>query len=142
MIPSEQENTLHESGRTPQSAPPIEPHLARLESRLLETLSELWDDFVDPAEPYYDQDGTRWNPLAGGPGSAGAAGVAFANEQQLREIRDQCRALAVSNEFAINGHEEHPTKAQFRRVVGLHPGRSGFACRAAPTTRRPLPPRP
>ena len=43
--------------------------------------------------------------LGGGlaPGAAGVA--AFTNEQQLREIRDQCRALAVANEFAINGHE-------------------------------------
>ena len=27
------------------------------------------------------------------------------NEQQLRELRDQCRRLAATNEFAINGHE-------------------------------------
>jgi hypothetical protein len=27
------------------------------------------------------------------------------NEQQLRELREQCRRLAVTNEFAINGHE-------------------------------------
>jgi len=35
--------------------------------------------------------------------SSTAAGIA--SEQQLHELRDQCRRLARSNEFAINGHE-------------------------------------
>lgn len=105
MNDSERQETLRDSHCTPESMPSLDPHVARLESRLSEALGELWDNFVDPTEPYYDQDGSRWNALAGGPNTAGAAGVAFADEQQLREIRDQCRALAVSNEFAINGHE-------------------------------------
>ena len=29
----------------------------------------------------------------------------FRNEQELAAIREQCRTLAVANEFAINGHE-------------------------------------
>jgi len=81
------------------------PGLSRLERQLLEAFDALWDDFVDPAEPYYDADGSRWASLEGEPGPAGAAGVAFTNEQQLRQLRAQCRALAVNNEFAINGHE-------------------------------------
>ncbi|MCA9221237.1 MAG: phage portal protein, partial [Planctomycetales bacterium] len=34
----------------------------------------------------------------------GAAGPAF-NEDQLRELRAECRRLALTNEYAINGHE-------------------------------------
>ena len=37
--------------------------------------------------------------------SAPATRARSSTKQQLREIRDQCRALAVTNEFAINGHE-------------------------------------
>lgn len=78
--------------------------LTRLEERLAEALDGLWDNVVDPAEALYDVDGSRWAPL-GGDSCGDAAGVAFTNEQQLREIRSQCRALAANNEFAINGHE-------------------------------------
>jgi hypothetical protein len=42
---------------------------------------------------------------AAGPAGGAAAGMPFANEQELAQIRDQCRALAVGNEFAINGHK-------------------------------------
>jgi capsid protein len=87
------------------SSQPSSPDLvARLESRLFEAIGDLWDNVVDPAESLYDVDGSRWTPL-GEAASATAAGMAFTTEQQLREIRTQCRALAVSNEFAINGHE-------------------------------------
>jgi capsid protein len=78
---------------------------AEWEKRLIEAFDELWDDFVDPAEAYLDVDGSRWSQLGGEAGHAGAAGMAFSSEPQLAEIRAQCRALAVSNEFAINGHE-------------------------------------
>ncbi len=81
-----------------------DPQLARLEKRLLEAFDDLWDDFVDPAEAYDDPDGTLWREI-GSAGHNGAAGLPFTNEGQLREIRARCRALAVSNEFAINGHE-------------------------------------
>jgi capsid protein len=82
-----------------------DPQLARWQRQLLEAFDDLWDHFVDPGDALYDADGTRWAELGGSlaPGAAGSA--AFTNEQQLREIRDQCRALAVGNEFAINGHE-------------------------------------
>ena len=56
----------------------------------------------------------------------------FADEQQLAQIRDQCRALAVANEFAINGHEN-----RISYIVG-----SGHAYRAVagkgPTAAEPL----
>ena len=83
---------------------------AELEKRLVEAFDGLWDDLVDPAEAYLDMDGSRWSQLGGDAGHAGAAGMAFSSEPQLAEIRAQCRALAVSNEFAINGHESLLTK--------------------------------
>ncbi len=70
---------------------------------MLEIFDELLGTFVDSSEPYFDGDGTRWNAL-GGAGTAGLA-VPFRSEQQLADIRTECRALAVMNEFAINGHE-------------------------------------
>jgi len=77
----------------------------QLQRRLLESFDQLWDNFVDPADALYDVDGTRWTQLGGNgtPGSAIAA--PFGSEQQLAEVRAQCRTLAVTNEFAINGHE-------------------------------------
>lgn len=72
--------------------------------RLAEAFDALWDGFVDPDEPLYDVDGTRWSRLGGGEPSGGAA-LAPRDEHHLAAIRAQCRELAVSNEFAINGHE-------------------------------------
>ncbi len=81
-----------------------DPTAARLEQRLREACHELWDSFVDPREAFFDDDG-GWLPL----GIAGASGPyarpAIVNEQQLRELRAECRLLAATNEFAINGQE-------------------------------------
>jgi capsid protein len=83
----------------------------RLENRLLEMFDALWDGFVDPREAYVDADG-EWLPIGGtssstggASGTLGGAGCGPTSEQQLRELRQQCRHLAVANEFAINGHE-------------------------------------
>jgi capsid protein len=81
----------------------IQPTLNRLEKRLQEAYTALWDNFVDPWEPYTD-DGDNWIPLASGEGGAPYT-FGPANEGQLAEIRDHCRLLALQNEFAINGHE-------------------------------------
>ncbi|MBN2475843.1 MAG: phage portal protein [Pirellulales bacterium] len=77
---------------------------ARL-GRLLEAFDQLWDTFVDPTDALYDEEGARWTQLGvdGLPGRTPAA--PFGDESQLAGIRAQCRALAVANEFAINGHE-------------------------------------
>ena len=68
-----------------------------------------------------DVDGTAWNRLVAGPGGGANAGMPFGNEQELAQIRDQCRTLAVANEFAINGHEN-----RISYIVG-----SGHAYRTA-----------
>lgn len=71
---------------------------------LLEAFDELWDRLVDPADALDDPNGARWLALAPS-GAGGLAAVPFATEAELRAIRNQCRALAAHNEFAINGHE-------------------------------------
>ncbi|MGA2031679.1 MAG: phage portal protein [Thermoguttaceae bacterium] len=91
--------------QSPTAPPRVSPHLARLQRRLAEAFDDLWSSFVDPEDAFADVDGMRWNPLAGVTPFGAATGVVFANEQQLAEIRLQCRTLAVNNEFAINGHE-------------------------------------
>ena len=84
---------------------PNEPaDVARLGVDLREALDMLWSQFVDPADVLYDHDGLRWDRL-GGDAVGGALGLAFNSESQLREIRNACRSLALTNEFAINGHE-------------------------------------
>ncbi|MCE5267352.1 MAG: phage portal protein [Planctomycetaceae bacterium] len=98
----------------------VDSRLKYLQRRLVEAFDDLWDSFVDPAEAVCDVDGTPWTSLGGGSAGGGDAGMAFLNEQQLAQIRDQCRALAVANEFAINGHEN-----RISYIVG-----SGHAYRA------------
>lgn len=79
---------------------PTTDTLTHLDRRLAEAFHELWDNFVDPREPFHD-DGTRW--IAAGTATGG--GQSCLSEVQLRDLRQECRALAQSNEFAINGHE-------------------------------------
>ena len=114
-------NTTERFKEQEPAAPRADPRLTHMERRLLEAFDELWDGFVDPAEALCDVDGMAWNRLGGGLFSGGGAtGIPFGDEQQLAQIRDQCRALAVSNEFAINGHEN-----RISYIVG-----SGHAYRA------------
>jgi hypothetical protein len=86
------------------SQEPLERPTGRWEKQLQEAMDELWDNFVDPADALWDDDGTRWTQL-GAPSGPGGTDATFRTEGQLAEIRAQCRALAVGNEFAINGHE-------------------------------------
>jgi hypothetical protein len=74
-------------------------------ARLLEALDSLWDDFVDPREAYFDADGGWWPQVASVSGRTRRSGEGPFSEQALRELREQCRRLAATNEFAINGHE-------------------------------------
>jgi hypothetical protein len=78
--------------------------MTNLATRVLEAFDALWDDFVDPRDAYNDVDGQWWAPV-GSPGSGTTRLATPINEQQLRELRGQCRRLATVNEFAINGHE-------------------------------------
>lgn len=94
----------------------------RIGQRLREALDDLWDLFVDPRDAYRDPDGTRWQRLSlagGGPGGG-------FDERQLAEFRDECRLLAATNEFAINGHEN-----RINYIVG-----AGHRYRAVPRSGR------
>lgn len=73
----------------------------RYNRRLEEAWQALWDALVDPADAWLDADGTCWLPL----GASGTAACGPANESELAQVRAECRQLALSNEFAINGHE-------------------------------------
>jgi len=74
------------------------------ETRLIEAFDALWDDFVDPRDAYADADGGWWLPV-GNVGGTSPHGGGPVTDQTLRDLRGQCRRLAASNEFAINGHE-------------------------------------
>ncbi len=108
------------------SAPSSASHLTRLQRRLTEAFQELCGSFVDPEDAFYDVDGTRWNLVGQTALWYGSAGI-IVNEQQLAEIRTQCRILAVTNEFAINGHEN-----RISYIVG-----SGHSYRAFTTRPNP-----
>lgn len=72
--------------------------------QISEACDSLYDALVDPREAYLDDDGSWWNRLA--VNGAGQGGGAMAlDEPGLHEARLQCRRLAATNEFAINGHE-------------------------------------
>ncbi len=98
---------------------------------LWEVLDDLWDRLVDPADALYGPDGTRWLALGGVGAGGSAAALPFATEAELRAIRNQCRALATHNEFAINGHENRISylvgAGHTYRVIP-RPGREGPAC--------------
>ena len=96
--------------------------LAYLERRLLESFDQLWDDFVDSSDSLYDVDGTRWTQVGGNSSRDAISGAAFADQGQLAEIREQCRKLAVNNEFAINGHEN-----PVRKPTSVYPSRRVWA---------------
>jgi capsid protein len=80
------------------------PNFEALEQRLTEAFDSLWSGFVDPREPFLD-DGEQWLPLAGYGSLDRTLALGPASEAQLADIRQQCRWLALENEFAINGHE-------------------------------------
>lgn len=75
--------------------------LDRLESRLLEAFDGMWDDYVDPREAFAGDGGSLWSPI----GAAEGGVHAQFSMPQLADLRNECRQLALTNEFAINGHE-------------------------------------
>ncbi len=76
--------------------------LAQAESRLLRESLAALENYVDPNDAYAE-DGEVWEPLAAGGPDGRRQG--FRNQRELDAARAECRALAMSNEFAINGHE-------------------------------------
>jgi hypothetical protein len=58
-------DTIQQSEEREPAAMPVGPRLKHLERRLVEAFDQLWNSFVDPAEPMYDADGTAWNARGG-----------------------------------------------------------------------------
>ena len=79
--------------------------LAVLKRRMTEAYDELWANCVDPRDDFFDLDGTAWMPLDVPGLPNGSSFRPLVTEQELRIVRAQCRHLAATNEFAINGHE-------------------------------------
>jgi hypothetical protein len=72
----------------------------RTQTRLAESIFSYYDQYVDPMDALRDDDtGELWQEIGQ------VAGNAVLPMEQLDAIRDECRALALVNEFAINGHE-------------------------------------
>jgi capsid protein len=97
-----------------------------LRKRMREALEDLYGNFVDPRE-WFDDDGEPWVAIGNVDGWTSANPAPFTNESELSAIRAQCRALAASNEFAINGHENrisyivgngHTYRASLKKDIG------------------------
>jgi hypothetical protein len=76
-----------------------------LEQRMNQIYEELWNQFVDPREAFFDGDGRPWDHVATAGGAMHRTATPYATEAELARIRARCRRLAIRNEFAINGHE-------------------------------------
>lgn len=72
---------------------------------LREAYAELWDGIVDPREAWWDEPGPRWDVIGSGGNDESSGWGVGSSEAELTELRRECRWLAVTNEFAINGHE-------------------------------------
>ena len=81
--------------------------MRKLELQILESWQDVIDTYVDPQDAYWDDDsGSRWDPVGtSGSKTAVEADVNLNSEASLATIRNECRRLAQTNEFAINGHE-------------------------------------
>ncbi len=73
----------------------------RRENTLLRESLSVYDGLVDPQEALHEQ-GELWDLVSGGSEQPSPDGF---SPGQLRQIRKECRQLALTNEFAINGHE-------------------------------------
>jgi capsid protein len=80
-------------------------YLDQYEQRVSEAVDSLWDALVDPREAYLDDEGMWWNNLSGAGAGFVRAGLPYLSEDQLAEVRLECRRLVATNEFAINGVE-------------------------------------
>lgn len=70
----------------------------------LEEAYSVWDNYVDPREPYWDDpNGEPWYSAQGADPDDLSSG--FENEELLREARRICRVLCMENCFAISGME-------------------------------------
>ena len=107
---------------------------AMIEQRITEALQTLWSEWSDNLiDPYADlidpTTGERWLPLGTGK-DADERRYMPADCSALTRIRGECRWLADTNEFAVNGHENrisyivgsgHVYEAAWKK--GMEPGK-------------------
>ena len=130
------------------AAPRVDPRLKYLERRLCEAFDELWHELRRSGRGGLRQRRDGVEPARRRPARRRARPrIPFADEQQLAQIRDQCRGLAVSNEFAINGHENRISYIvgsghAYRAATKQGPGRRAAGPRGAGGPRRVRPPEP
>ena len=78
-------------------------------AQVVENTLSLYDQFVDPSEALLGPDGQMWNPIGSNTqaslGVAGLEAIAYRTETELAILRNQCRWMWLTNEFAICGHE-------------------------------------
>lgn len=81
-------------------------HATMALARNLQESVDLFDYYVDPAEALLGPDGDLWAQLGTGRFNANdQRALPYTSLEDLTAKRNQCRQLAVSNEFAISGHE-------------------------------------
>jgi hypothetical protein len=95
-----------------------------IEQRLAEAFDSLWDRFVDPRDAYAGDGSELWAPIGGELGGGRGPSAPL-----LDHLREDCRRLALTNEFAINGHEN-----RISYVVG-----PGHVYQAAPRKKASVP---
>lgn len=82
----------------------INAPLTRRLVKLRESMLNYIDNYIDPLDALRDDDtGELWQKV--GASDPKSANVLIETPEQLKQIRDECRMLAIRNEFAINGHE-------------------------------------
>lgn len=96
------------NGKKPTSLPSrdvLERRLLEAQAKALESIYDMTGErWVDPNQRFYDDEtGERWEQI--GMADSRKRAIPYTSEAELKDIRDQCRSLAVNNEFAINGHE-------------------------------------
>jgi hypothetical protein len=93
-------------------------YLDEYEQRVSEAVDSLWDALVDPREAYLDDEGMWWKNLSGAGAGFVRAGLPYLSEDQLAEVRLECRRLVATNEFAINGVENRATSSARGMFIG------------------------
>lgn len=98
--PSEQDRLRDEQDRLLME---LESARIKAETRLLEATTSYTSDYVDPEDALRGDNGQLWIRIGGAADSKISSVIE--TESKLEQVRNDCRALAVINEYAINGHE-------------------------------------
>jgi capsid protein len=99
MIDVEREAAEHKSAG-------LQLRMLEHENKLIETTLQNWDNLVSFDDEQCDGTGAKiWSKVGLSDFGMDSVGVAYTTDEELSEIRNRARWLAIHNEFAINGHE-------------------------------------